>query len=1300
MTAFNARPILAGLKPFQKRTVNHVIKRFYHGAETTDRFLVADETGLGKSVVAAGVVARAIEHLETVDEVGRIDVVYMCSNTDLAKQNIDRVNVTRQTDVIESGRLSLLPLELARLNAPPAENTAKRVNFISLTPGTSFNDGQRLGNAEERAAVYLILEELLGEREERSEPKLFPSDIEPTVVELLRGGSGERGFRYHINRLKRRHPEGFEPSVRNDFRKRATERGLMRHFKKLLRSEEPAEALRSGMPDFIRDFRAVLAEVGLECLEPDLIILDEFQRFQDLLRAPSDNAELVNAAELARQFLNYDDAKLLLLSATPYKALTSGQDEAGEDHAEEFTELLGFLARDEPAWMTTLDKFLARRRRQLAAIEPGDNATSVERHLKKYMCRTERPQLGDDNMLTVIPMAPNDVRPADLRSLASLTKLSRAAGAGNPVEYWKSVPYFANFLGEYQLGRVLDGSVSGEGIDLGALASSTTTIDRDRFHSFGRLEGDNAKYRAVEHHVLDAGLWKLLWMPPSCPYNEPSGVYADVGSGATKQVLFSAWNATPNSVSTLLSYEAERRIMSLADEEAENTAEARARFTARLAWRVRDGAPQAMSALGLVVPHAEFAELVDPLKLIEQDQGQPVEPRLLRERAETIIRGRMREGEPYADRTLAGSYYGAGKALPPAWKRDREAAVEGIASVDELASADPSMQADEAPAEGSNFMVHAERMLDLAETGGGAWREGTGDLALNSPANCVYRALGRVLPGSFDKVEHWRAALFAAEGLRTLFNRQDATVLIDSIYPGLDYWQAVLRYCADGNLQAVLDEYVFQLRSQQPRGPMTVELLRDIAAGMRRALSLTSATLRAKDPGKEGRGLALATRFAVRYGGGRSEDGAAQRLPDVRAAFNSPFWPFVLTSTSVGQEGIDFHWWSHSVIHWNVPTNPVDFEQREGRVHRYMGHAVRKNVAAEHWSDVMDRGAKNPWAELFKEAEASAESLPANVREFAPYWVQPGEHKIERRLLDHPLSRDVPRTQRMLSSLATYRLALGQARQDDLMETIRNHEVRPLDLRPSGTPKTGGNMSDEEPSELPAPKDLLNAALNFAERTSKSRVEFHRRRHPDFDASQLVKLLDKDLVVALTSQGVGVGTAAAAPGVGTSVALVMAGGEAAATMNWTAVYILALAEVQGVSIIDIERKRTLLLTVMTGGGAQRAASKVAGRTGKFWSSKLVSKVPAQWLHGVNSVLGKNFVTKYGTKQGIVVLGKVVPFGVGAAIGGTMNFVMAQGLIKSARRVFEIEVAVDAVVDEEDLLDEPPLREEAVDVDLE
>ena len=45
---FDPAAVLAGLKNFQRDTVAHVTRRFY-GPSPVRRFLVADETGLGKA---------------------------------------------------------------------------------------------------------------------------------------------------------------------------------------------------------------------------------------------------------------------------------------------------------------------------------------------------------------------------------------------------------------------------------------------------------------------------------------------------------------------------------------------------------------------------------------------------------------------------------------------------------------------------------------------------------------------------------------------------------------------------------------------------------------------------------------------------------------------------------------------------------------------------------------------------------------------------------------------------------------------------------------------------------------------------------------------------------------------------------------------------------------------------------------------------------------------------------------------------------------------------------------------------
>ena len=183
--------------------------------------------------------------------------------------------------------------------------------------------------------------------------------------------------------------------------------------------------------------------------------------------------------------------------------------------------------------------------------------------------------------------------------------------------------------------------------------------------------------------------------------------------------------------------------------------------------------------------------------------------------------------------------------------------------------------------------------------------------------------------------------------------------------------------------------------------------------------------------------------FARRYAtdAAQDEQQASQHLDAVRDAFNSPFWPFVLATPSVGQEGLDFHWYCHAVVHWNLPSNPVDLEQREGRVNRYHGHAIRKNVAETVGSEALSRvraarvagASTNVWATAFEFADAEF----GHDGGISPHWVlTEGSARIERHVPMLSLSRDVAKLEALRRSLAIYRMVFGQPRQDDLLEFI------------------------------------------------------------------------------------------------------------------------------------------------------------------------------------------------------------------------------------------------------------------------
>lgn len=1042
--------ILSRLKDFQRATVEYAFRRMYLDDDRVSRFLIADEVGLGKTLVARGIVAKAVDFLWETNR--RIDIVYICSNLEIAQQNIDRLNITAERVQLAT-RATLLPVQLNRLSG-------NKFNFVSLTPGTSFNLRSTTGVVYERVLLYYLVR------------KVWPK-TDSALSNVLRADVKRENWKAWVHWFQTKQATNIDQQLQDSFLSALhSNPDLMREFEELVREigghrKYTPDELRWERNRLIGEFRTLLARTSLSALEPDLVILDEFQRFKYLLEQ---NDPL---ASLANQLFSYPAVKVLLISATPYKMYTL-QGEQDEDHYQDFLRTTKFLLEDLPGRYEQLTAAIESYRQAIFRISMPENRPRLQASreefrmiLSKVMVRTERLTATQDRngMLRQPAFRANRVQPSDLQAFFYLDQIAQAIKAGDQVEYWKSAAYPLNLMDAYNIKRRLRKvlEVNEDNTITGWLRRARSfLLDWGNICKYTPIDPGNARLRALVAETLDTGNWRLLWMPPSMPYYRPEGPFAELlPHGKTKTLIFSSWQIVPKTIAVLISYEAERRILA-PHSSAYSYDQLNEKRRPLLRFALSQGRLTGMSNFCLLYPCLTLARQIDPLHIacnLCKNGALPTVEQILSEIEARIRQLLKRVAKRFPKQTTSSgvdeSWYWFAPLLidhifePQVVREWLEIPDDrfDLSWAHVLDQQDDDPKDDEGP---NRYMEHISAVRGFfahPETLGNQPKDLVPTLArmaLASPAICTLRALLR-RTGSDGTIFHMAAAAQVGMGFRTLFNQPETILLIQDQYPNTDYWKAALEYAVIGNLQAVLDEYVHILHDSLGLIDSSPgESALKIGEKIREALDIRAPLLRFEEfVGNESeQGIHLEDRrircrYALRIGDDTFEEFAGRtRAADVREAFNSPFRPFVLASTSIGQEGLDFHQYCHRIMHWNLPSNPVDLEQREGRIHRYKGHVIRRNLAEQYCLaeiPTSDNRLLDPWEYMF---ETAKDAQPVEISEIVPFWVYPGSYAIERLVPLLPLSREYDQLEKLTEALVIYRSVIGQPRQQELLQFL------------------------------------------------------------------------------------------------------------------------------------------------------------------------------------------------------------------------------------------------------------------------
>jgi hypothetical protein len=1093
----------ASLKDFQAKTVDYVYDQLY--VKNRKKMLIADEVGLGKTIVAKGIIAKSFKsYLDNYEAVKKdnptFNVVYICSNLALANQNIRKLNFTGKDECVEEtiNRLNYLALD--------SKETPKVFKINSLTPGTSFDQRSSTGEAKERAIVFALLTEydaffrrwnglkwmLIGPSGSENWDRLI-TDYYTNRGSWLRKDLFFR-FRTELSSIvitRERLPKTF--AAINTSVETTLWKGIQRLADYIDGRNHHTFNFQN---EIIRELRRVLAYICLEYLGADIFILDEFQRYANLIKTDTTNDP---AVELARRVFQIKDAKVLMLSATPFKPYTNDFDEAsGEVHYKEFKSVLRFLMEDESEnfWnefeldRKNLHQILRHSEKIKDVFEKGIEIKSrLETTYRKAIVRTER-LLASENRDAMIHHADAGktlkLQKEDIQDFVILDKITEHLNKNHrsslnvPIEYVKSCPYALSFLDTYQHKEKLRKEIQEDKVLQKLLKESTHAwLDRDRIANYLPLiptRGNvlpNAKLRLLIEKTVNGKVsdeasdghpnegWKYLWVPPSLPYYELSGAFRN-SWGFSKSLLFSSWKMVPRMVAGLVSYEAERLTIgnknSISGREKEQQEDRREYFQKRRTPRPQitfknsqaTDTPDQMNNYILLYPCFYLADLYNPLENLSVG----LTGKQVRRAISNKIRANIEESRILNNAKEEGDvrkWYWLAPLLLDKYFTDTELIKNWLnkSFQDSTATNAEDIVPDKDEGKGKFFhrtylngilngtilvevgMPSDEQLEDICDHLAG--------LCMASPAICLLRSFLNHFSFSEDVLS---SVYNVASSFITLFNKPESIAILRLTTEAREFHRAVIEYSIDGNIQSMLDEYIYLLHHCDNYLQHA-----DLAIHFSDILSLRTSNVEVDDyksfrasaiEGENNRNKTyLRTHYAMDFGSQKLTTAGSDRIINMRQTFNSPFRPFVLATTSIGQEGLDFHLYCRKIFHWNLPSNPIDFEQREGRIHRYKGHVIRLNLAKKYGSQI--RGEiRNVWETIFE--HAAGEKMASKMKcDLIPFWHinhGPSAINIDRYVPIYPFSRDIEKFKHLIKVLTYYRLTFGQPRQEDLVESL------------------------------------------------------------------------------------------------------------------------------------------------------------------------------------------------------------------------------------------------------------------------
>lgn len=199
----------------------------------------------------------------------------------------------------------------------------------------------------------------------------------------------------------------------------------------------------------------------------------------------------------------------------------------------------------------------------------------------------------------------------------------------------------------------------------------------------------------------------------------------------------------------------------------------------------------------------------------------------------------------------------------------------------------------------------------------------------------------------------------------------------------------------------------------------------------------------------------------------------------------------------------------------------------------------------------------------------------------------------------------------------------------------------------------------------------LDRAVSMQSSTIESYVGRLRRKNPKASPEEIQQLIDKHFIRLASGSGASAGAAAAVPGIGLATGTAAIAGESVLFLDAAAFYTMASAHLRGVDIRNPERRRALVLLTLLGSKGVAVIEAMVGditqpgSAGSFSPGTILGKFSAPTLSNANSRLTKMALKQVSKRMMRSWVGKIMPLGIGAVLGGLANRRLASDLIENS-----------------------------------